>query len=139
MNFDPDPILYTVAAKVRNLHDYQLRLLNSSVSPPSGNDVANTLKYFSQTLLGQLFVILITSFKIIWLTAIGVGILKDVPDFPLVMVFIKERDAKRMALFPSLDYRGLYTVLIQLLEVAPLIQSGIDGGFQNKFTNSIFY
>ena len=42
----------TVAAKVRNLHDYQLRLLNNSVSPPSGHDVANTLKYFSQTLLG---------------------------------------------------------------------------------------
>lgn len=55
------------------------------------------------------------------------GILKDVPDFPLVMVYIKERDAKRMALFPSLDYRGLYTVLIQLLEVAPLIQAGVDG------------
>lgn len=44
----------TVAAKVRNLHDYQLRLLNSSVSPPSGNDIANTLKYFSQTLLGNI-------------------------------------------------------------------------------------
>lgn len=43
----------TVAAKVRNLHDYQLRLLNSSVSPPSGHDVANTLKYFSQMLLGN--------------------------------------------------------------------------------------
>lgn len=55
------------------------------------------------------------------------GILKDVPDFPLVMVYIKEREAKRMALFPSLDYRGLYTVLVQLLEVAPLIQVGIDG------------
>ena len=37
---------------MRNLHDYQLRLLNSSVSPPSGHDVANTLKYFSQMLLG---------------------------------------------------------------------------------------
>ena len=35
------------------MHDYQLRLLNSSVSPPSGHDVANTLKYFSQMLLGR--------------------------------------------------------------------------------------
>jgi len=43
---------FQVAAKVRNLHDYQLRLLNNATSPPSGNDVANTLKYFSQTLLG---------------------------------------------------------------------------------------
>lgn len=53
--------------------------------------------------------------------------MKDVPDFPLVMVYIKERDAKRMGLFPTLDYRGLYTVLVQLLEVAPLIQVGTDG------------
>ena len=43
------------------------------------------------------------------------------------MVYIKERDAKRMGLFPTLDYRGLYTVLVQLLEVAPLIQVGTDG------------
>lgn len=55
------------------------------------------------------------------------GILKDVPDFPLVMVYNRERDAKRMALFPSLDYKGLYSVLIQLLEVIPLIQAGVDG------------
>lgn len=43
------------------------------------------------------------------------------------MVYKRERDAKRMALFPSLDYRGLYTVLVQLLEVTPLIQVGTDG------------
>lgn len=55
------------------------------------------------------------------------GILKDVPDFPLVMVYNRESNTKRMALFPSLDYKGLYTVLIQLLEVAPLIQTGVDG------------
>ena len=58
---------------------------------------------------------------------LSAGILKDVPDFPLVMVYNKERDAKRMALFPSLDYRGLYAVLVQLLEVTPLVQTGIDG------------
>ena len=55
------------------------------------------------------------------------GILKDVPDFPLVMVYTRERDCKRMALFPSLDYKGLYNVLMQLMEVAPLIQTGVDG------------
>lgn len=43
------------------------------------------------------------------------------------MVYNKERDAKRMALFPSLDYRGLYAVLVQLLEVTPLVQAGVDG------------
>ncbi len=49
------------------------------------------------------------------------------PDFPLLMVYNKERDSRRMTLFPSLDYRGLYTVLVQLLEVTPLIQAGVDG------------
>lgn len=49
------------------------------------------------------------------------------PDFPLAMVYNRESNSKRMALFPSLDYKGLHTVLIQLLEVAPLIQSGVDG------------
>ena len=43
------------------------------------------------------------------------------------MVYQKERESKRMALYPSLDYKGLYTVLVQLLEVIPLIQTGVDG------------
>ena len=55
------------------------------------------------------------------------GVLKDVPDFPLLMVYNKERDAKRMALYPSLDYRGLFAVLVQLLDVIPLVQTGIEG------------
>ena len=49
------------------------------------------------------------------------------PDFPLLMVYNKERDTRRMALFPSLDYRGLYAVLVQLLQVTPLIQVGVEG------------
>ena len=55
------------------------------------------------------------------------GILKDVPDFPLVMIYNKEKDIKRLTLFPSLDYKGLHTVLVQLVEVLPMIQTGIDG------------
>lgn len=51
------------------------------------------------------------------------------------MVYNRERDAKRMALFPSLDYRGLYNVLIQLLEVIPLIQTGVDG---MSFSSALF-
>lgn len=42
-----------VTAKIRNLTDYHLRLLHGVVPPPSGTDIANTLKYFSQTLLGR--------------------------------------------------------------------------------------
>ena len=68
------------------------------------------------------------------------GILRDVPDFPLLMIYNKERDAKRMALFPSLDYRGLYGVLVQLLEVTPLILTGTESNnFIPCLKNSISY
>ena len=42
---------FVVTAKIRNLKDYHYRLLNNISPLPSGIDVANTLKYFSQTLL----------------------------------------------------------------------------------------
>jgi hypothetical protein len=38
---------------VRNLHEFQLRLVNNAATLPSGLDISNTLKYFSQTLLGE--------------------------------------------------------------------------------------
>lgn len=44
---------FSVQAKLRCLHDYHLRLLHNSVPLPSGVDIANTIKYFSQTLLSE--------------------------------------------------------------------------------------
>ena len=52
------------------------------------------------------------------------------------MVYKKERDSKRMALYPSLDYRGLYSVVVQLLEVMPLVPSHVDG---NLFTGRFHF
>lgn len=43
----------SVQAKLRCLHDYHLRLLHNVVPPPSGVDIANTIKYFSQTFLSE--------------------------------------------------------------------------------------
>ena len=48
-------------------------------------------------------------------------------DFPLVIVYNNGRDARRMTLFPSLDYWGMCAVLVQLLEVTSLVQTGVDG------------
>lgn len=42
---------FTVTAKIGNLKDYHRSLLRSVTPLPSGMDIANTLKYFSQTLL----------------------------------------------------------------------------------------
>nr|XP_023011875.1 protein unc-79 homolog isoform X2 [Leptinotarsa decemlineata] len=93
-----------VTAKIRSLYDYQLRLMQGVMPPPSGDDIANTIKYFSQTLL---------------------TVLKDVPNSPFDLLKNPEMDAVRMGLFPSLDYKGLYNSIIPLIEVAPLITNGI--------------
>ncbi|KAK4872146.1 hypothetical protein RN001_016270 [Aquatica leii] len=72
--------------------------------PPSGVDIANTIKYFSQTLL---------------------TVLRDVPNSPLDLLKNPKMDSVRMGLYPSLDYKGLYNSLIPLIEVAPLMQYGL--------------
>ena len=52
-------------AKIKNLNEIQLRLMQNSVPLPQGHEIANSLKYFSTTLL---------------------GVLRDVPGQPLVMI-----------------------------------------------------
>lgn len=47
------PIGLTVTAKIRSLYDCQLRLMHNIQPLPSGVDIANTVKYFSQTLLSK--------------------------------------------------------------------------------------
>ncbi|XP_030755941.1 protein unc-79 homolog [Sitophilus oryzae] len=91
-------------AKIRNLYDYQLRLMQGILPLPSGVDIANTIKYFSQTLL---------------------SVLKDVKNSPFDLLKDTEMDGVRMGLFPSLDYKGLYNSIIPLIEVAPLITNGL--------------
>lgn len=49
------------------------------------------------------------------------------PNFPLELLKNPEMDSVRMGLFPNLDYKGLYNSLIPLIEVAPLIQYGLEG------------
>ncbi|XP_023216123.1 protein unc-79 homolog [Centruroides sculpturatus] len=93
-------------AKVRHLLDYNTRIQQSILPLPSGTDVANTLKYFSQTLL---------------------GVLKDVPTIPLTVIRSSEKDHYRTSLFPCLDYKGLYHAVVQLVDSVPLVQYGAHG------------
>ena len=48
-------VLFLVSAKVQNLQDYYVRLIHQTQPLPSGNDIANTLKSLSASLLGKLF------------------------------------------------------------------------------------
>ncbi|CAB3238061.1 unnamed protein product [Arctia plantaginis] len=95
----------TVTAKIRSLYDFQLRLMHNIQPLPSGTEVANTVKYFSQTLL---------------------RVLIDVPRSPLEMMRDADSDADRMALYPNLDYKGLFTSISQLVDAAPHLQYGIQ-------------
>ncbi|KAG8194067.1 hypothetical protein JTE90_003015 [Oedothorax gibbosus] len=90
-------------AKIHNLQHYSGRIKHNLLPLPSGDDVANTLKYFSQTLL---------------------SVLRDVPSIPLSMLRSPEQDSVRTALFPSLDYRSLLAALVGLVDAVPLVQHG---------------
>ncbi|XP_053080852.1 protein unc-79 homolog isoform X10 [Acinonyx jubatus] len=87
-----------VASKIRYLQEYHNRVLHNIYPVPSGTDIANTLKYFSQTLL---------------------SVLRDAPSER----GLQSRDA-HLSDYPSLDYQGLYVTLVTLLDLVPLLQHG---------------
>ena len=53
--------------------------------------------------------------------------MKDVPNSPLEMLKLREKDSIRLGLYPNVDYKGLYNAISQLVEVATLIQFGLQG------------
>ncbi|XP_050681353.1 protein unc-79 homolog [Leptidea sinapis] len=105
MQLMSEPLNQKVTAKIRSLYDCQLRLMHNIQPLPSGIDIANTVKYFSQTLL---------------------SVLKDVPKSPLEMIRDADNDAERMNLYPNLDYKGLFNAISQLVDSAPHLQYGIQ-------------
>lgn len=102
-----EPLGSAVTAKIRVLYDCQLRLMHNIQPLPTGMDISSTVKYFSQTLL---------------------SVLKDVARTPLEMLRDTESDADRMALYPNLDYKGLFNAMSQLVDSSPHIQCGITKG-----------
>ncbi|KAF7993840.1 hypothetical protein HCN44_011109 [Aphidius gifuensis] len=90
--------------KLTSLHDYYQRLLHGTQPTPSGFDMANTVKYFSQTLL---------------------SLLKEVRQSPMDMLKSQKFDPERLALYPSLDYKQLYNALYQLVDVVSFVHIGL--------------
>ncbi|SPP83775.1 protein unc-79 homolog isoform X1 [Drosophila guanche] len=90
-------------AKLRALHEYHVRLLHNILPAPSGVDIANNIKYFSQTLL---------------------TVLKDVRTSPHELIRDPLEDPTRMSAYPNLEYGNLYNALTMLIDVAPCIQYG---------------
>ncbi|KAF7704599.1 hypothetical protein HF521_021671 [Silurus meridionalis] len=99
------------ASKIRYLQEYHNRVQHNIYPVPSGTDIANTLKYFSQTLL---------------------SVLRDAPA-DRGGTAQQSRDAQ-LSEYPSLDYQGLYATLVTLLDLVPLLQHG-----QHDLGQAIFY
>lgn len=55
------------------------------------------------------------------------AVLKDVPSSPLEMLRNPDNDQARMNFYPNLDYKGLYNAISQLVDVASLVQYGVQG------------
>ncbi|XP_006811597.2 LOW QUALITY PROTEIN: protein unc-79 homolog [Saccoglossus kowalevskii] len=91
------------SAKIRSLHDYQNRLIHNINPVPTGFDIANTLKYFTNTLR---------------------GILKGAPEPTEAEINSKRRINVRLSHFPNLDYFGLYGALVNLIDIMPSVQYG---------------
>ena len=108
-------------AKIKALQEAQSRLMQTqpqsgpNSNPPTGVELATTLKWFSTTPL---------------------NVLKDVPGQPFVMMKTKEQDPDRMALYPSLDYKGLYSTMLNFMDLIGAIPQGLFD-FGKAFINTM--
>ncbi|PAA65454.1 hypothetical protein BOX15_Mlig011963g1 [Macrostomum lignano] len=102
------------AAKIKILRDYQAKLSNAVSPPPPGSDIANTLKNFSQTLL---------------------GFLKDCPALDPESLGGRSKEFSRLHnTFPNLCYSELYYAVIYLLDVMHNVQSGQAAAYEAILT-----
>ncbi|XP_064181331.1 protein unc-79 homolog isoform X6 [Anguilla rostrata] len=150
------------ASKIRYLQEYHNRVLHNIYPVPSGTDIANTLKYFSQTLLSILSRTGRKENQEASNLAVPMTMCLFPVPFPLTpslrpqvssinptvtrsLLYSVLRDAPsdrggqqsrdaQLSEYPSLDYQGLYVTLVTLLDLVPLLQHG-----QHDLGQSIFY
>uniref|UniRef100_G1PSB3 Unc-79 homolog, NALCN channel complex subunit n=1 Tax=Myotis lucifugus TaxID=59463 RepID=G1PSB3_MYOLU len=151
-----------VASKIRYLQEYHNRVLHNIYPVPSGTDIANTLKYFSQTLLSILsrtgkkesqdasnltvpmtMCLFPVPFPLTPSLRPQVSSINPTVTRSLLYSVLRDAPSERslqsrdahLSDYPSLDYQGLYVTLVTLLDLVPLLQHGqhVDLG------QSIFY
>ncbi|XP_061751151.1 protein unc-79 homolog isoform X1 [Nerophis ophidion] len=152
------------ASKIRYLQEYHNRVQHNIYPVPSGTDIANTLKYFSQTLLSILSRTGRKENQEASHLAVPMTMCLFPVPFPLTpslrpqvssinptvtrsLLYSVLRDAPsdrggqgqqsrdaQLSEYPSLDYQGLYVTLVTLLDLVPLLQHG-----QHDLGQSIFY
>ncbi|KAM5242606.1 protein unc-79 homolog isoform 34-T36 [Hipposideros larvatus] len=150
-----------VASKIRYLQEYHNRVLHNIYPVPSGTDIANTLKYFSQTLLSILsrtgkkenqdasnltvpmtMCLFPVPFPLTPSLRPQVSSMNPTVTRSLLYSVLRDAPSERglqsrdahLSDYPSLDYQGLYVTLVTLLDLVPLLQHG-----QHDLGQSIFY
>ncbi|XP_076777453.1 protein unc-79 homolog isoform X12 [Arvicanthis niloticus] len=150
-----------VASKIRYLQEYHNRVLHNIYPVPSGTDIANTLKYFSQTLLSILsrtgkkenqdasnltvpmtMCLFPVPFPLTPSLRPQVSSINPTVTRSLLYSVLRDAPSERgpqsrdaqLSDYPSLDYQGLYVTLVTLLDLVPLLQHG-----QHDLGQSIFY
>ncbi|KAA0710808.1 Protein unc-79 -like protein [Triplophysa tibetana] len=154
----------TVGSKIRYLQEYHNRVLHNIYPVPSGTDIANTLKYFSQTLLSVLsrtgrkesqeasnlavpmtMCLFPVPFPLTPSLRPQVSSINPTVTRSLLYSVLRDAPADRGAAlqqsrevqlseYPSLDYQGLYATLVTLLDLVPMLQHG-----QHDLGQAIFY
>uniref|UniRef100_A0A674GXP6 Unc-79 homolog, NALCN channel complex subunit n=1 Tax=Taeniopygia guttata TaxID=59729 RepID=A0A674GXP6_TAEGU len=154
-------VFYVVASKIRYLQEYHNRVLHNIYPVPSGTDIANTLKYFSQTLLSILsrtgkkenqdasnltvpmtMCLFPVPFPLTPSLRPQVSSINPTVTRSLLYSVLRDAPSERgqqsrdaqLSDYPSLDYQGLYVTLVTLLDLVPLLQHG-----QHDLGQSIFY
>ncbi|XP_032336751.1 protein unc-79 homolog [Camelus ferus] len=143
-----------VASKIRYLQEYHNRVLHNIYPVPSGTDIANTLKYFSQTLLSILsrtgkkenqdasnltvpmtMCLFPVPFPLTPSLRPQVSSINPTVTRSLLYSVLRDAPSERglqsrdahLSDYPSLDYQGLYVTLVTLLDLVPLLQHGQHG------------
>ncbi|CAO2587202.1 Protein unc-79 homolog [Lemmus lemmus] len=149
------------SSKIRYLQEYHNRVLHNIYPVPSGTDIANTLKYFSQTLLSILsrtgkkenqdasnlpvpmtMCLFPVPFPLTPSLRPQVSSINPTVTRSLLYSVLRDAPSERgpqsrdaqLSDYPSLDYQGLYVTLVTLLDLVPLLQHG-----QHDLGQSIFY
>ncbi|PKU45417.1 hypothetical protein llap_4302 [Limosa lapponica baueri] len=152
--FLPHKVLFhdaPVASKIRYLQEYHNRVLHNIYPVPSGTDIANTLKYFSQTLLSILsrtgkkenqdasnltvpmtMCLFPVPFPLTPSLRPQVSSINPTVTRSLLYSVLRDAPSERgqqsrdaqLSDYPSLDYQGLYVTLVTLLDLVPLLQHG---------------
>ncbi|XP_010170737.1 protein unc-79 homolog [Antrostomus carolinensis] len=148
------PLMKQVASKIRYLQEYHNRVLHNIYPVPSGTDIANTLKYFSQTLLSILsrtgkkenqdasnltvpmtMCLFPVPFPLTPSLRPQVSSINPTVTRSLLYSVLRDAPSERgqqsrdaqLSDYPSLDYQGLYVTLVTLLDLVPLLQHGQHG------------